>query len=325
METKNIAIISTGGTIASKRNSKTGLLESGVMSGEELSKKCKIPNYIRIIIKSVFQIPSSHMTFEHLIKLKQNIETIFKDTTIDGVVITHGTDTLEETAFFLDLVISNKRPLVITGSQRGPELEGTDAFVNLKDSIILAASKEAEGLGTVVLFNEKIFSPKHVKKNHASNINGFDSKGVGYLGTVDQQEVYVYQKPTYKDKFVLKQSLPTIEVVKTSLGSDGKFIDCARKNGASGIIIEGFGRGHVPPETLESIEKATKRDVYVILTTSAEEGNVKVIYDFPGSVKSLKRRNVILAKNYDSKKAKIKLAVMIASKKSNISEQDFIF
>lgn len=310
---KKIVLISTGGTIASKRNSQTGLLTAGVLSGEELSKMCELPSYIEIEVISIFQIPSNHMNFEKLVLLKEKVEEVFENENVDGVVVTHGTDTMEETAYFLDLVITDERPVVITGSQRGPEVIGTDALVNLRQSILLATCDDCKGIGTMVLFNEKIFSSRYVKKNHASNLDGFTSFGYGYLGTVDQDKIYIYQKPVKRENYVLKKSLPIVELIKCSLGSNGIFIDCSIDNGAKGIIIEAPGRGHAPPFILESVKRAVEKGVYVVLTTGAEEGQVEIVYDFPGSVWSLKNEGVLLARDYDSKKARIKLAVMLAA------------
>lgn len=323
MKKKNVVMLSTGGTIASKKNPETGLLTAGVMSGEELSKNCNLPSHINVKVISVFQIPSNHMTFKHLIILKEKIEEVFEDESIDGIVVTHGTDTLEETSYFLDLVISDERPVVITGSQRGPEITGTDAFINLRQSLLLTSSSECYDLGPVVLFNERIFSARYIKKKHASNIDGFISFGFGYLGIIDQETIFIFQKPVKKEKYILKKSLPCIEIIKTSLGSDGKFIDCARENNVEGIIIEAPGRGHPPPAILDSVKRAIEKGIYVLLTTSAEEGEVKLVYDFPGSAWSLQNLGVLLAGDYDSKKAKIKLAVMIAAEEKNITEKHF--
>lgn len=322
MSGKKIVMISTGGTIASKVNPETGLLTAGLMTGEELSSMCELPDYIDVEVISVFQIPSNRMTFSDLETLKEKIEELFEDNSIDGIVVTHGTDTLEETAYFLDLTISDKRPVVITGSQRGPTVLGTDAFVNLRQSILLAANEEARDFGTLVLFNERIFSAKYVTKQHASNVDGFTSFGFGYLGIVDQDTVKFYQRPLQREYFKMETNLPEVEIVKCSLGSSGHFIQHAADIGIKGIIIEAAGRGHAPPTIMESVKYAISKEVKVVLTTSAEEGEVKVIYDFPGSAYDLQNNAVVLGKDYNSKKARIKLAVLLASK---IDEIDLHF
>lgn len=144
---------------------------------------------------------------------------------------------LEETAYLLDLTIHDERPVVVTGSQPGPSLEGTDAFVNLKQSILLAANEQVRNLGTVVLFEEKIFSAKYVKKQNASNLDGFTSPGYGHLGIVDQENIYIYQKPIHKDKCKIGTKLPNVELIKCSLGSDSKFIDYSVEQDKIHIIV----------------------------------------------------------------------------------------
>src|SRR5699024_2021424 len=112
MDGENIVMISTGGTIASKVNPETGLLTAGLMTGDEISSMCELPNGINLSIDSIFQIPSNHMTLSHLKTLKEKIEDLLKKDEVDGIVVTHGTDTLEETAYFLDLTIKDSRPIV---------------------------------------------------------------------------------------------------------------------------------------------------------------------------------------------------------------------
>lgn len=313
---KNICLISTGGTIASKRNPDTGLLTAGLMTGKELAGKCDLPKDINLTVTSVFQIPSNRMDFHYLVELKEKIEEVFLDDKIDGIVITHGTDTLEETSYFLDLTINDKRPLVVTGSQRGPEDIGSDAFVNLRQSIILAASNTALDLCTLVLFNEKIFNAKYVEKVHSSNVDGFNSPGIGYLGIVDGEEVNFFQKSNKVEHYKIKEELPEIEIVKCSLGSSDIFIKYALQTNVQGIIIEGFGRGHIPPKLMDSVKHAIKEDVVIVITTCSHEGKVKEIYDFPGSLYDLKKSGVILGGDYNSKKARIKLAVLLSAKEN---------
>lgn len=318
---KQVVLLTTGGTIASVRDEKTGLLVSGSLTGENLAELCELPNNITVRVESVFQIPSNQMTFEKLVELKNKIELIFNDSKIDGIVITHGTDTLEETAYFLDLTVVDERPIVITGSQRGPLELGTDAFVNIKHAVQAAAATASKNIGTIVLFNERIFTSRHVKKGHASNLAAFYSSGYGYIGIVDKDQVNYYQKPIKREIYQLKKELQPVEAIKFYLGNDGKFIDYAVQLGTKGIIIEGAGRGHIPPAAAESISKAIANGIKVILTTSSDEGEVHPVYTFAGGAYDLQNRGVILGKDYDSKKARIKLAVLLAAEVEDIEAQ----
>ncbi|OCA90954.1 L-asparaginase [Bacillus sp. FJAT-27225] len=310
---RKVVLLTTGGTIASKPNKDSGKLASGEMTGEELAERCKLPDDIEVIVESVFQKASMHITFDDLIYLKERIEEYFKDDTICGAVVTHGTDTMEETAYFLDLTIDDERPVVVTGSQRSPDDLGSDVFINLRHAIYSACSSDLRGTGTVVVFNERIFGARYVKKEHASNIQGFSVFGFGYLGIIDNDEVFIYQKPIRREVFKLKSSIPRIEIVKCYMGGDGIFIKAARESGAKGIVLEGVGRGQVAPLMMDEIEKAIAEGILIVITTSAEEGTVYTTYDYKGSAYDLYKKGAILGSDNDSKKARIKLGVALAS------------
>lgn len=310
---KKVVLLTTGGTIASRPNKDSGKLASGALTGEELASMCHLPEDIEVIVESAFQKASIHITFDDLVILKNKIDEYFRDDSISGVVVTHGTDTLEETAYFLDLTVKDDRPIVVTGSQRSPEELGSDVYINLRHAIYSACSDDLKGVGTVVVFNERIFAARYVKKEHASNIQGFNAFGFGYLGIIDNDQVQVYQKPIKRECFEIKGSVPSVDLIKCYIGADGKFIKAARESGIRGIVLEGVGRGQVAPDMMEEIEKAINEGVKIVVTTSAEEGAVYTTYDYKGSAYDLYNKGVILGSDNDSKKARIKLAVVLAS------------
>lgn len=310
---KKVVLLTTGGTIASKPNKASGKLSSGALTGEELAAMCQLPEDIEVIVESVFQKASIHITFDDLLVLKSKVENYFEDESISGIVITHGTDTMEETAYFLDLTISDPRPVVVTGSQRSPEDLGSDVYINLRHAIYTACSTDLHNAGTVVVFNERIFAARYVKKEHASNIQGFNVFGFGYLGIIDNDQVHVYQKPIKREYFKVRSSLPQVEIIKCYIGADGKFIKAAREAGVKGIVLEGVGRGQVAPKMMQEIEAAIRAGIKLVITTSAEEGSVYTTYDYEGSAYDLYQKGVILGSDNDSKKARIKLAVALAS------------
>jgi L-asparaginase len=315
---KKVVLLTTGGTIASKPNKTSGKLASGAMTGEELAAMCQLPTDIEVIVESAFQKASIHITFEDLVILKEKIESYFKDDDVSGVVVTHGTDTMEETAYFLDLTIKDERTVVVTGSQRSPEELGSDVYINLRHAIYSACADDLKGSGTVVVFNERIFAARYVKKEHASNIQGFNAFGFGYLGIIDNDEVHLFQKPIKRDCFEIKGPIPQVDIVKCYIGADGKFIKAAREAGVKGIILEGVGRGQVAPQMMDEIEKSIEEGIKLVITTSAEEGSVYTTYDYKGSAYDLYQKGVILGSDNDSKKARIKLAVALASGIDNI-------
>lgn len=318
---KKVSLITTGGTIASKEMSK-GLLNSGVMTGGELAALCHLPDDIEVKIIDVMQKPSMHIDFESMIQIRNAIISELADNMVCGVVVTHGTDTLEETAYFLDLTINDQRPIVVTGSQRSPGEVGTDVFSNLRNSIYVAVNNVLSNVGVVVVFNERIYSAKYVKKVHASNLQGFESFGYGYLGIIDNNIVSIYQKPVYKDNYTMKRQIPRVDIIKCYSGADGAFIESAIHAGAKGIVLEGVGRGQVSPTMMKSIKYAIETGITIIVTTSAEEGKVYPSYGYVGSAYDLQQQGVILGEDYDSKKARIKLAVLLASVEQ-VNQSDF--
>lgn len=318
---KKVVLLSTGGTIASKKNPKTGLFTAGALTGEELANLCDLPQGIDISVETVFQIPSNQMNFQKFIVLKKKIKQVFENKEVDGIVVTHGTDTLEETSYFLDLTISDERPVVLTGSQRVPNALGSDAYTNLRHAILVASNDHSRDMGVLTVFNERIFSPRYLIKQHASNVDGFASPGFGYLGIVDQDRVYFHQKPLRREYYPVDSQLPVVDIIKCYGGSDARFVRCSWESGAKGIVLEAMGRGHVPPSMVEEIANVIKKGMKVILTSSAAEGEVYTVYDFAGSAFDLKNNGVIFGKDYDSKKARIKLAVLLSAGVENLQEK----
>lgn len=316
---KRIIVISTGGTISSVKNKKTGLLTAGILSGKDLISMCDINFDIDVEVDSILQIPSNQMTFEYLLILKDHVERIFSRKDIDGIVITHGTDTLEETAYFLDLIISDPRPVVITGSQMGPYELGTDAFTNIKQALLVAMNKKSMNLGTLVVFNGKIFTARNVIKFHTSNVNGFCSFRFGYIGTIDLNNIYYYNIPKRSKTYKIVKDIPKIEIVKFSLGSDGSIIKFLIEEGYKGMVLEGYGRGHINPEASIFISEAVKKGLKVVVTSACSEGEIGEVYDFAGGLSDLIKRGVISGRDYQSKKARIKLAILLASNEKDIA------
>ena len=312
-DVKKVILLTTGGTIQSKPNESSGRLTSGAMSGEELAAHCDLPNDIQIKIDSILQKPSMHIHSKDWLNIKQKIEAYFEDDTVSGIVITHGTDSLEEFAYFLDLTIKDHRPIVVTGSQRSIADLGSDVFINLRHAIYAACHEDLENVGTVVVFNERIFTAKYVKKEHASNIQGFNSFGFGYLGIIDNDQVFIYQKPIKREYYDIKSELPRVDIVKCHTDGDGILIDALIKAGAKGIIIEGVGRGQVPPKMVPAIKRSIKKGIVIVITTSSEEGKVFPTYDYEGSAYDLINQGVLLGGDEDSKKARVKLSVMLAA------------
>ncbi|TCK04085.1 asparaginase [Marinobacterium mangrovicola] len=320
---KKIAVITTGGTIACTTDPETGRSIAGKLTGEKLlgAYKDLSSDQVELEVFSAFQIPSNAMDFDKLLLLKSVVESFLIRTDISGVVITHGTDTLEETSYFLSLAITSHKPVVNTGSQRIPGEIGSDSFANIRDAITLAAADQPDCSGTLLVFNEKIFSPRSVRKVHTSNVDGFAG---GQIGTIDRGEVFIQCTATAaKACFDTLPALAVVQLIKAASGMSDLFIRAASTSNAQGLVIEGFGRGHVPPGWLPAIKAAVDSGMKVVITSACDQGRVYPAYEYPGSFADLTANGVISGQDLDAKKARILLACLIGSGQA-VDSQSFL-
>lgn len=309
---KKVVLITTGGTIASQRNAQNKL-ESGKLDGKAILSMCQLEDELTIELIDLFQVPSMHMTFEQLNLLNKTVREAFLDETVSGIVITHGTDSLEETAYFLELTVNDARPIIVTGSQKSPEDIGTDVYANLRNSLLVASEDKALNIGVCVVFNEKILHAKYVKKVHASSINGFGAIGYGMLGYIDNDEVVIYQKPTKREYYDIQDSYPIVEMIYAYLGATSTLLDALATANVAGVVLIGAGRGQVTPHMTGAIERLREQGVQFVLTTATEEGRVFPTYDYYSSANNLKNSGVIMGGDFDPKKARMKLMLMLAN------------
>lgn len=320
MTKRNVVVLTTGGTIASILDG-SGRNASGAMSGEALLEHVALPGdgEVGVQVHSVLQKPSNAITLSDLVELHHLCSELASKPDIDGIVITHGTDTLEETAYFLDITLSLKNcALVVTGSQRAPHEEDTDAYRNIANAITVAAHPVMQGVGAVVVFNESIFAARHVRKINTYQVQGFGSPGYGRLGYVDGSRVHLAQKVCRMAPLPLGERLPQVAIVPAYLDASRTMIDAVISGGADGLVVEGLGRGHVPPDWLDTIGRATRNGMPVLVVSSCLQGPVHPSYEFPGSLASLQERGAIAASDLSARKARLLLAVTL----SNEAEED---
>ncbi|MEW6625039.1 MAG: asparaginase [Bacillota bacterium] len=311
--TKKVILLTTGGTIASIKNLETGYIQSGVVTGDDLAKLIPGEKNLAFELHELFQLPSGHLTFTHLKELAETVAGLLEDKAAAGMVITHGTDTLEETAYFLDLVVDKGKPVVLTGSQKPPGAMASDALSNLTDAMQVALCEESSVKGVLVVFNGKIFAASEVIKVHTSNPDAFVSPGWGPLGYLDEDQVIYRRHPKKTSKLSLGVFEKKVYLIKFALGMDGGLVKMALDAGADGLVLEGFGRGQIPPDAVKPVAEAVSRGIPVVLTTRCLEGAVKGVYDYHGSGHHLEKLGVILAGDLPALKARMKLMVLLSS------------
>lgn len=316
---KKVAIVFNGGTITMKVDPK---LQAAVptLSGEEImSMVTGIEKYAEIETYTFSSLPGPHVTPDTMLKLSIYIQKLLDREDIIGVVTTHGTDSLEETAYFLDLTLNSEKPVVVTGSMRNSSELGYDGPANLAASICTAISEEARGRGVLVCLNDELNCASEVTKEHSMHLNTFKSPEFGPIGVVDNNEIIFYRDNLNKQKVLTDKIDTRVDLIKSAAGMDGKFIDFSVNEGAKGIVIEAMGRGNIPPKMAEAVERAIKKGVIVVLVSRCFKGRVLDTYGYPGGGRGLREAGVIFGDRLPGQKARIKL--MIALGKSNNKEE----
>ena len=306
---KKVVIITTGGTIAMIKSSsgKSYPSEKGNFFITQIPGLKSIAN---VELLEFSNVPSPYMTPKDMWELSKLVKNILKNKDVDGIVITHGTDTLEETAYFLDLTVNTEKPIVLTASMRNINELGTDGPRNVLSSVRVAISEKAKGMGVMVCLNDEIHSAREVTKTYTSNVATFESPGYGPLGIVDEDVVVFFRKSLTRIVLDVERIEEKIALVKTFTGDDGSFLRLVPDLGYKGVILEGFGRGNVPPPVADAVEKVVKKGIVVVITSRCFKGRVLDVYAYKGGGADLVKRGAILGQEVSSQKARIKLAVV---------------
>ena len=310
---KKIAIIFNGGTISMKIDEKIKAAVPSLSAEEIMSMIPGVEEYAEIEAYTFSSMPSPHMTLETMLKLSKFTTELVEREDIDGVVITHGTDTLEETAYLLDLTVRTKKPVVVTGAMRSGSELGYDGPFNLATSICTAISDEAVGRGVLVCFNGELNSASEVTKANSMALNAFRTPNFGPIGIVDNDNVIFYRDANHSEKYDVSEIKKQVALIKCVVDMDSSYIDYLIEKGCGGIVIEALGRGNVPPKMVDGIKKATELNIPVVVVSRCFEGRVFESYGYEGGGKQLKDLGVIFGDTLPGQKARIKLILAINS------------
>jgi L-asparaginase len=269
-----VRLIATGGTISNR----TG----GRLTAEDLVKSMPgVERYARAESEQFANVASSELTMDQYVGLARRVAELFAtDSALAGLVVTSGTDTLEELAYFLNLTVRSDKPVVVVGSMRNPSTLGYEGAANLLEGFRVAAAPEARGKGVLVVLNDEINAAREVTKTDALRLDTFQTRGYGVLGVVDADRVVFYRAPlkrhTAKSEFDLATvtRLPRVDVLLVYQGADGDLIKAAVDAGAKGIVIAGAGAGATSGTQQAAIAYALKKGVFVVTTTRAGSGRI---------------------------------------------------
>lgn len=282
---KKIKVIELGGTISAVGTDRLDLKDytSGKFTGETFTDDMpEIATIADVTFESFLRVSSTAVRTEHWIQLREKVIADLVDGNYDGLVITHGTNTLEETAYFLHLTIPTTKPIVLVGAQRPYTALSTDAHYNLLQAIRIATSEAAHGFGVLVALNDEISSAREATKTNTYRLEAFQSGQLGFLGYVDpDKKVHLYRKPTKKhtidSEFATMDfdSLAEVEIIYSYAGASGHTIDAVAQHDAyKGIITAGTGAGLISPDELAALERATEDGLVVVRSSRVGNGRV---------------------------------------------------
>ncbi len=278
-----IALLATGGTIAgSGASASLGSYKSGELGIKELLKAIPSLNRLaRILGEQISNIGSQDMTEEVWFKLAKRTQELLDDSRIQGVVITHGTDTLEESAYFLNLVLRSTKPIVLVGAMRNASSLSTDGALNLYNALSVALNEKSANKGVLVVMDDNIFSAREAIKTHTTHTSTFKALNSGAIGSVYYGKTRYYMQPlrkhTTESEFSLSQlktPLPKVDIIYTHAGMTPDLFHASLNSHAKGVVIAGVGNGNVSAGFLKAMQEASEMGVVIVRSSRVGSGEI---------------------------------------------------
>lgn len=307
-----VKLIATGGTIAMKIDP-VKKAPVPAISGEDLiSTVPEIASLAKIEVENLSNIPSDYMAPDSWVGLQKAVVATLARPEVAGAIVSHGTDTLEESAYFLDLTVASNKPIVLIGAQRNASEKDFDGPRNLFNAARICVTPEATGKGSMIAMNNQINAAREVVKTHTSDVETFKSGDYGFIGSADHDRVIFYRTPTRRQHIpLLQDKLPAVEVISMYAGADGAMINAAVAAGAKGIVVQALGWGNVNKPMFAAIKNAIAKGTSVVISTRVPNGRVLPVYGFEGGGKTLQQAGAIFADNLSPQKARILLMLAL--------------
>jgi L-asparaginase len=311
-DARPVSVLTTGGTIAMSSAAGGARAVSPVLDGDALVAAVPALASVRgLSVRSLGNRPSAQLTCPEALGLAH--AAVAEAGAGRGVVVTHGTDTLEEVAYLTDLLYDGEAPIVFTGAMRAASAPGADGPANLLDAAAVAASEEAAGLGVLVVFAGEIQAARAVRKSDSTALSAFQSPQLGSVGRIEEDRIRVERSVERQPPIPAVRLDANVPIVAAALGMDGSLIDAAVAGGADGLVAVALGAGHVPPPFLVALRRAGKR-IPVVVTVRPKRGAIlHDTYAFEGSEKDLRASPLIAAGSLSSAAARIKLLACLGA------------
>lgn len=264
---------------------------------------------IQVTSIDFLNVPSPHIRLEHMMTLYQKIKA--EQANFDGFVITHGTDTLEETAYFLDTMAIPEKPIVLTGAMRSSNELGSDGVYNYQTALRVAADEKSADKGVLVVMNDEIHAAKYVTKTHTTNVSTFQTPTHGPLGLVTKREILYFKTAEPRVRFDLSAVSGTVPIIKAYADMDTVLLEALTKTNISGLVIEALGAGNLPPTILPTIKKLLERGLPIILVSRCFNGIAEPVYAYQGGGIQLEQDGILFVKELNAQKARLKLLIAL--------------
>lgn len=304
--TTTVSVFTLGGTISAQSGG-----GSTRLTGSQTLATVPVPDGVKTELHDVRRLPGSSLTLEDLADLAERVDEA--TAAGHGVVVVQGTDTLEETAFLLDVVCAPRAPIVVTGAMRRPDLPGADGPANLAAALAVAADPHCRGLGVLVVLADEIHAARHARKAHTTSLTTFVSPGAGPLGRVVEGVPRILlrpQEPTVERPLRLGNAV-RVALLTLSLGDGGELLD-AVDDRFDGLVVAAFGAGHAPQWLVEPLAARAARMPVVLASRTGAGPLLSETYRGPGSEADLLSRGLISAGSLDAPKARLLLHALLA-------------
>jgi L-asparaginase len=308
-----VTLISTGGTIASRHSEAEGAVVAGLGGSALLAALHDPLEGIDVRVEEFRELNSFALTLADAHGLVAAIRAALAQPDCAGVVVTHGTDTMEESAYLADILVDGDKPVVFTGAQRHAGDADSDGPRNIADAIRVAASPAARGIGAAIVFEGEIHAARDVTKAHASRTDAFRSPGLGKIGEVDLDEVHLYRHPGPRRVVEDAGLVEEVELMRMALGMTPAFLDYCAANGARGVVIEGFGRGNAPRGFAQAVARLTEAGVPVLVASRCGEGRTRTVYGGDSGAATLVGAGAMLTGTLSGLKARLLLSALLAA------------
>jgi len=309
-----VALIATGGTIAMKIDPVKKAPVPAISGEDLLATVPDVAKYAKVEVNNVSNVPSDYMDPARWVQLTKVVQGTLARPDVAGVIVSHGTDTLEETAWWLDLTVQSDKPVVLIGAQRNASEPDFDGPHNLLGAVRIAVDPQARAKGVMLAMNSQINAARDVTKTHTSSVETFKSGDFGFIGIVDPDRVTFTRTPLRREFIALRSdTMPEVEIVSMYGGADGRLLRSAVDNGAKGIVVQALGWGNMNIPMFSAVKYALSKNVPVVISTRVPNGRVLPNYGFEGGGKTLADAGAVMADDLSPAKARILLMLLLQS------------